>query len=257
MDKYIKKRKLPVGSDKESKGSYMQNLLRKYITVQLKNPTGLAGRIVARYLSVRHQNIYTYLLSIIDLEEKSRVLEIGFGAGDGLQILAQDKRIATVHGLDISPLMYEMAIKNCGHYVGNGKIQLWTGDIFTFQPRFNYNCVVCANVIYFMDDLVENLKTIYSFLNPGGSIHIYIDTPQKNENLSGEVFIQRSQQQVSIALIAAGFSFIKCRENQGYYISGIKHYHYSLEISSIYDPSKSLEGKEIPFALQTNKHNSA
>jgi ubiquinone/menaquinone biosynthesis C-methylase UbiE len=92
-------------------------------------------------------------------------LEIGYGPGIGIQMVAKICPTCTIHGIDFSKLMYKRAVNFNKQYIDNGRVQLQYGDFLkTSVLDNNYDQVFCLNVVYFWDELNSPFKKVSSLL---------------------------------------------------------------------------------------------
>jgi SAM-dependent methyltransferase len=82
-----------------------------FIDRQHRYPTGLAGRLIGERMVRQHAPETAWSIELLDLRPHDRVLEIGSGAGRGLEIATQRVQAGLVVGLDLSATMLEAAAR--------------------------------------------------------------------------------------------------------------------------------------------------
>ena len=89
----------------------MQKMLRKFISKQFGNPSGLFGKFIGNGMAKR--NIYDakWTVSLLDIQPHHRVLEIGFGPGVSTQMAGDKASKGFIAGIDHSETMVQAASK--------------------------------------------------------------------------------------------------------------------------------------------------
>jgi cyclopropane fatty-acyl-phospholipid synthase-like methyltransferase len=200
-------------------------MLRKFIASIFKKPTGLLGIFAANLMVKNNQKNYDRLIKDLDLQPHDKLLEIGYGPGMGIQMVAKICPACTVHGIDFSRLMYKRASNYNKQHINNGRVQLQFGDFLkTSVLDNNYDKVFCLNVVYFWDELKSPFEKVLSLLKKGGAFHIYM--ADKNtllkKKLPDSVFNKYSIDQVMEALKSAGFENMEHYSEKGLYIKAKK-----------------------------------
>ncbi|NJO02102.1 MAG: class I SAM-dependent methyltransferase [Bacteroidia bacterium] len=83
--------------------------LQQVLGRQLSYPTGLLGRLVGLVMNVSNKAMYTRTLPLLDVQPQDHILEIGFGNGKYLKIVARQVPQRLVAGVDISNTMLQLA----------------------------------------------------------------------------------------------------------------------------------------------------
>ena len=96
------------------------------------------------------------------------VLELGFGAGDGLQEACKHVK-GPVVGVEMSDQMIGVARKKLALEIANGQVAIVKGTARSLPfPDNSFDRVVHMNVAYFFNPLDETLREIKRVLAPGG-----------------------------------------------------------------------------------------
>jgi cyclopropane fatty-acyl-phospholipid synthase-like methyltransferase len=200
-------------------------MLKKFIASQFKKPTGLFGIFTSNMMVKNNQKNYVKIIKDLDLQRNDKLLEIGYGPGIGIQMIAERCHDCTIHGIDFSKLMYKRASKYNKPFIDNGRVQLQYGDFLKSSIlNNNYDKVFCLNVVYFWDELNNPFEKVLSLLKKGGAFHIYM--ADKNtlieKKAPDSVFNKYSIEQVKEALKAAGFENVEHHVEKGLYIKAKK-----------------------------------
>ena len=200
-------------------------MFRKFIASQFKKPTGLFGIFTSNMMVKNNQKNYDKIIKDLDLQQHDKLLEIGYGPGIGIQMIAELCLDCTIHGIDFSKLMYKRASKYNRTYIDNGRTQLQYGDFLkTSVLDNNYDKIFCLNVVYFWDELNSPFRKVLSLLKSGGAFHIYMADKITliEKKAPDSVFYKYSIEQVEEALEAAGFENVEHQVEKGLYIKATK-----------------------------------
>jgi SAM-dependent methyltransferase len=168
---------------------------------------------------------YEILLNDLDVRPYDKILEIGYGPGIGIKMIAEKCDSCVIHGIDFSKLMYKRASGLNNQYIKDNKVRLLLGDFLTLEVDFkDYDKVYCLNVIYFWNDLLHPFEKIRSILKKCGVLCFYMAHKDflKKKKSPDEIFNKYSIEQVTEALTKAGFSRIHHYYNKGYYVKAEK-----------------------------------
>ena len=200
-------------------------MLREFIARQFKKPSVLFGKFASNIMVRNNQKNYDKLITDLDVKLHDKLLEIGYGPGIGIQMLANLCSTCTIHGIDFSKLMYKRATKYNKTFIDSGKVRLYYGDFLKPLVLDNeYDKVFCLNVIYFWDELKSPFEKVLSLLRKGGTFHIYMADQNTLVKMKApdSVFNKYSIGEVVEVLEAAGFENIVHYSEKGLYIKATK-----------------------------------
>jgi len=196
-------------------------MFEELIAGQFKKPTGLFGMLTSNLMIKGNRSNYETLLRDLDIQQQDKILEIGYGPGIGINLIAERCNSCVVHGIDFSKLMYKRASKLNRKYLDDNKVTLLLGDFLDIQIDFkDYDKVFCLNLIYFWNELVPPFEKIRSLLKKGGIFCFYMAhkdflTKKKSPD---KIFNKYSIEEVTAALTKTGFGKIDHYYDRGYYI---------------------------------------
>jgi SAM-dependent methyltransferase len=176
---------------------------------QFGHPRGLAGAlagwIMAHRSSNRRRN--AWVVSLLDVGSRDRVLEVGFGPGLAIQHLSRLAREGVVCGIDHSHVMLRQARRRNAAAVRSGRVDLRLASA-ELLPTFDepFDKIVGVNVIGLWDEPVERLTQLRRLLRPGGKIAIAVQP--RSPGASDETSARRGAE-IATQLAAAGFSQIR------------------------------------------------
>lgn len=148
---------------------------------QLGRPAGLAGRLVGRLMPVLNARPTRLAIEALEIGNGDAALDIGFGAGDGVALLA--RRATRVCGIDHSPLMLERALRRNRMAVREGRVELRLGDFAALPwPDASFDAILAANVVYFWREPERVVAELRRVLRPGGRLAIYATAAETMRN---------------------------------------------------------------------------
>jgi SAM-dependent methyltransferase len=176
---------------------------------QFGRPRGLAGALAGWVMAHRSSNRRrnAWVVSLLDVRSRDRLLEVGFGPGLAIQHLSQLAREGVVCGIDHSQVMLRQARRRNAAAVRSGGVDLRLASV-EHLPTFDepFDKIVGVNVIGLWDKPVERLAQLRRLLRPGGKIAIAVQprSPGASDETSG-----RRGADIATQLAAAGFSQIR------------------------------------------------
>ena len=174
---------------------------------QLRKPTGTKGIVVADFL--RSHNFFQnrWSISLLKLKPTDTVLEIGFGTGEGLKMIANKVRFGKIWGLDFSKLMVETAKKLNAERVKSKKLELLSGEVSKYNfKQLKFDKILGVNVLYFWKKPQTVMSKLFRLLNPGGRLALFIyDKESQKDRESEGIFRNYSGEAVCKMLKDSGF----------------------------------------------------
>lgn len=170
-------------------------------------PSGWIGKLMS-YVMLRHNRTDNqWTVSLLDVQPRDHVLEIGFGPGQAIQLAAKKVKNGIVAGIDHSELMLKEAVKKNRNGIERGIVELRQGDVsnISYSDEF-FDKVFSINSIYFWPDPVQNFREIMRILKPSGVLAI---TVRKGER---EAYKPFTSEKISNMFNLAGFHDIHCHE---------------------------------------------
>ena len=156
----------------------------EYIGSQFGNPRGFIGKVCCIMMNVINKPMYRKVVSTVDANEQSELLDIGYGNGYLISRLFR-KYGCCVHGIDISEDMKVHAAKRNRKGIAAGKVHLEVGNCCELQyENESFDAVTSINTIYFWDDTVKGLSEIRRVLKQGGTFYNVVYTKEWLQKLS-------------------------------------------------------------------------
>jgi SAM-dependent methyltransferase len=196
-------------------------MIRNLMASQFKKPTGLFGMFTSNLMIKGNRSNYDTLIKDLNIKANDKILEIGYGPGIGINLIADTCQSCSIHGIDFSKLMYRRATELNRKYIDDKRAKLLFGDFLTTNiGTYDYDKIFCLNVVYFWDDLQRPFEKIKSLLKKDGMFCFYMahkDFLIKKKS-PDEIFNKYSIEQITGALKQAGFSEIDHYFDKGYYV---------------------------------------
>ncbi len=194
--------------------------LRHFMAAQMRKPSGWFGSVILRRLLNRmNMAIVESTISRLALEPLHHILEIGFGGGAALELVANRLTTGVVTGVDFSPEMVQATERRLRHQIASGRLRVQLGDIAALPfPSATFDRAFTINTIYFWADTVQGFREIRRVLKPGGLAVIAL---RSRENMERVSFTQHgfrlfSPPEVPPFMQQAGFTNVKLtHERQG------------------------------------------
>ncbi|WP_181767906.1 class I SAM-dependent methyltransferase [Streptomyces albidus (ex Kaewkla and Franco 2022)] len=138
------------------------------VTSPFAHPRGVLGRLAGRFML--WTNRQDDLLGLLRLRPGDRVLEVGYGPGGLVRLLAARTEAAEIRGVDPSPEMREAARRSNRRAVREGRVTLEVGTAErTGSADASVDCVVAVNNVAIWPDLEAGVRELHRVLRPGGA----------------------------------------------------------------------------------------
>jgi len=180
-----------------------------YIIRQFAQPTGpagaLAGFIMATRASNRKRNEWG--VSLLDVKNGARVLEIGCGPGLALEAICRSTEAARVVGVDHSALMVANARKRVERHIASRRADVLEADAAHLPfPKMDFDRILTVNAYAFWRTLPGALEGVLGLLKPGG--HLVIVHQPRGRDTTDEA-CRRFASTATDTLSAAGFANVQ------------------------------------------------
>jgi len=134
-------------------------------------PSGLVGRLVGERMVRQHGPETLWTVTLLGIEREDWVLEIGFGAGRAVELVAARATDGHVAGVDLSRTMVRAAARRNRSAVAAGRVALRQGDVMALPyPDGQFDKALSIHTLYFWPDPERALAEIYRVLRPGGRV---------------------------------------------------------------------------------------
>lgn len=197
---------------------------------QLRKPEGDVGEEVGKVMAEFNGHALTFTFECLQLQPADRVLEIGFGPGEGIAEAVRLTPKGFVAGIDHSATMLTMAERRNHRAVMQEHVELTLGSASELPyADESFDKIFSVNVFHFWPDPTCELQECRRVLKPGGRIIFFVVHPSswfKGLSETG-VFIAREPEEMVKILELAGWSDVENRmvafpDGKGFAVIGIR-----------------------------------
>ncbi|QKG83045.1 class I SAM-dependent methyltransferase [Kroppenstedtia pulmonis] len=138
---------------------------------QFQSPVGFWGHLAGKLMAFSTGSRNAWTLSLLDIQEDDRVLEIGYGPGIGIDQCSQILQQGKVVGIDPSNTMYKQAYRRNRRAIQGGKVELRISaieDLLASEEPFDK--IYSVNSVMFWPNQQASFQKLHSLLKPDGTI---------------------------------------------------------------------------------------
>lgn len=134
-------------------------------------PTGLLGRLGGRIMARGNRRMAERIIDLLGAKPGDRVLEIGFGPGVAVELLARAVPDVTIAGVDPSREMIDQASARNAAMIRAGRVELRqaTAERLPFADA-TFDRAFAINSMQLWSDVREGLRETRRVLKPGGAL---------------------------------------------------------------------------------------
>jgi ubiquinone/menaquinone biosynthesis C-methylase UbiE len=179
-------------------------VLKSILLRMFGRPSGALGKLGGMIMARTNASFARSAITLLDVAATDKVLEVGFGPGVGIQLLAEAASAGRVAGIDSSKEMLEQAKGRNAAAIASGLVDLRQGAVenMSFEDDA-FDAVLAINSMQVWPDIVAGLRAIGRVTRPGGRIALgftrYSGQPQTG---------------VAESLSAAGFADVRVVETE-------------------------------------------
>ncbi|HTI82051.1 MAG TPA: class I SAM-dependent methyltransferase [Acetobacteraceae bacterium] len=142
------------------------------------HPTGLAGRLGGMVLARANYRTAVWTIGLLDIHSSDEVLEIGFGPGVAIRLLAGAAR--HVAGADPSPEMMRQAARRNAAAISAGHVELHqvSAEFMPFADQ-TFDKALAINSMQLWPDAAAGLREVRRTLRPGGRLALTFTTDSR------------------------------------------------------------------------------
>jgi SAM-dependent methyltransferase len=132
-------------------------------------PQGLLGRLGGIVMARGNRRHAVWVIELLDVQQHDSVLEVGFGPGVAVQLLAESAQ--HVAGIDSSVEMLRQATTRNANALRDGRVDLRQGsaDHLPFADG-SFDKALAINSMQVWPDASAGLREIHRVLRPGGRV---------------------------------------------------------------------------------------
>ena len=129
--------------------------MHKFVAQQLAKPNGLGGKIIFRVMNKQNRLLYQQAALQIAAKDGEKILDIGCGNGNMLNLLAQTVR-GDFYGIDISQSILRSAQAKNRKFAKNSHLTFAVGAVnkIPFESEI-FDKIYTINTVYFWQNLTD------------------------------------------------------------------------------------------------------
>ena len=141
------------------------------------HPRGIVGYILGEQMVRQHVPETAWTISLLNIQPQDQILELGFGAGRAIELVAAQASNGRVSGIDISQAMVHTASRRNARAIKSGHVTLRQGDLTNLPfPDNLFDKVFSIQTLYFWPDPRLALAEIFRVLKLGAMLVITLST---------------------------------------------------------------------------------
>jgi SAM-dependent methyltransferase len=151
---------------------------------QFGHPSGRLGAWVGRLMALKNVRMNRAAVEVLAPSVRDRVLEIGFGPGRTLALLARRVDGGRVAGIDVSAVMVRQARRRNRSALRAGRLEIVEGSVERLPwPDATFTHVLAVNSFHHWPAPVRSLTEVRRVLAPGGRLvlgmRVALATPRR------------------------------------------------------------------------------
>jgi ubiquinone/menaquinone biosynthesis C-methylase UbiE len=185
-------------------------------------PKGLLGRLGGVVLARFNRGFAEEIVALLKVRASERVLEVGFGPGVGIELLASAAANGKVAGVDPSKEMVEQASARNAAAIRSGAVELRQGSVecMPFEDGA-FETALAINSMQVWPDAPAGLREIRRVLTVGGRVALGF-TPNSRQPKSGvtELLSAAGFEAARLVDLRGGFCALAHKPDEGSALSG-------------------------------------
>jgi ubiquinone/menaquinone biosynthesis C-methylase UbiE len=182
------------------------------IAPQLKCPSGIGGKEVGKIMDAMNDLQNDWVLSLLNLQTKDIVLEIGFGTGKTIQKALSLIHAGKIYGVELSDTMLEEASQLLNKEILSEQVKLSKGNPEQLPYKDGqFDKIYAVHVVYFWKDISKVFSELYRVNKSGGITAIYFVSPILEPS---PYFHEYSSEEIVSGLQTAGFGTIEVQRKK-------------------------------------------
>lgn len=146
-------------------------------------PHGGVGVVFGKLMDLLNRRAHKFALHRLDVQRSDRILEIGFGTGQLIGMLAKAATEGLVAGVDPSKLMVETARKRNARLITRGGVDLREGTASSLSWQDGaFDKAAALHSFQFWRDPVRDLREVARVIRPGGLLLLILRAHDKRCN---------------------------------------------------------------------------
>ena len=172
-------------------------------------PKGLDGFFKGWFTKRQSRELAEWTISLLKIQPRDRVLEIGAGSGLAVEIAAKHCALGLVAGIEADPTFVRRARRRNKVNITHGRVVINTGSVTALPyPDSTYDKVFSINCVQFWPNLLHDLKELHRVLRPEGKLLIVRELwDHENKRLKAQMR-DEVQERLPQRIAMAGFDVV-------------------------------------------------
>ena len=175
---------------------------------QAGRPSGLLGRVLGKIMAWYNQPDNQWTLDLLGLSGGEKILEIGYGPGQAIQMASALCPKCQIVGIDHSDAMLAAASRLNKKALAAGTVALSLGDVAALEfAEASFDKVFSINCVYFWPDSARSFEELHRVLKTGGKLAITVRDKKR------QAYRPFNRDNLKKMLSQAGFSQVEIHSN--------------------------------------------
>lgn len=177
-------------------------------------PAGILGSVAGHLMAWTGEPMNRRAVELLKVRPDDRVLEIGFGPGKLIELLARRAAAGLVAGVDPSEVMVEQATRRNRAFVRQGRVELRRGTVSDLPFRDRQFTKVCAvNSLLFWPSPEDDLREVGRVMEDGGLLLVGLRVNDPERRLASIPGLEEDEaDEVEHLMRRAGFSDVRAEQ---------------------------------------------
>ncbi|RHW42232.1 class I SAM-dependent methyltransferase [Neobacillus notoginsengisoli] len=154
----------------------MTNFAKQFIV-----PKGFLGKLAGKIMYVENRKINDWTLQKLTIRDGQTLLEVGYGPGYAIGVIAEQNPNVFLDGIDLSKQMMEEASLKHNGLMKEGKLNLYHGEVSELRSKpETYDRIYSVNNYPLWESPRETLMDLADCLKKGGKMAITVQPREKD-----------------------------------------------------------------------------
>jgi ubiquinone/menaquinone biosynthesis C-methylase UbiE len=178
---------------------------------QFACPTGKMGWVAGQLMAFKNANMNAFAVDALDVQPEDQILEIGFGHGRTIGLIAEQATKGHVAGVDLSEVMVRQAAKRNRSHILAGRVEVCQGTVANLPYEHGrFAKVLAVNNYQFWPSPEHNLVEVQRVLGKGGSLVLCLRMKQPDKLFQlAPGFTEREVEEVAGLVRWVGFKDVQ------------------------------------------------